>query len=201
MISPHNSLLEQVRNCQLCVNQLPHKPRPVMNLHPKSKVVIIGQAPGKKVHQSGIPWDDPSGNTLRKWLGVSKEAFYSVENFAILPMGFCYPGKGSSGDLPPRPECAAQWHAPLLGLLKQPGLTLLIGHYAQNYYLASDAGATLTQTVQNWRNYIPRILPLPHPSPRNRFWLQKNPWFEQEVLPYLQHQVAIVLESAPKSLA
>lgn len=168
-----------------------------MNLHPKSKVVIIGQAPGKKVHQSGIPWDDPSGNTLRKWLGVSKEAFYSVENFAILPMGFCYPGKGSSGDLPPRPECAAQWHAPLLGLLKQPGLTLLIGHYAQNYYLASDAGATLTQTVQNWRNYIPRILPLPHPSPRNRFWLQKNPWFEQEVLPYLQHQVAIVLESAP----
>ncbi|WP_242203200.1 uracil-DNA glycosylase family protein [Aestuariivivens insulae] len=185
-----DALLEEIRQCTICKDHLPLGPRPVMSAHPESKIVIIGQAPGTKVHASGVPWDDPSGKQLRKWLGVTDEDFYDATKFAIIPMGFCYPGRGTSGDLPPRPECAPQWHEPLLENLKQVELVLLIGTYAQNYYLKSEAKKTLTETVKNYKEYLPKYLPLPHPSPRNRFWLSKNPWFETEVLPELRRLVA-----------
>lgn len=155
--------------------------------------MIIGQAPGTKVHQSGKPWDDQSGKTLRKWMGLSSEQFYNEDNIAIVPMGFCYPGKGKSGDLPPRPECATSWHSKIIDHLSQLELTILIGIYAQNYYLGSKAGKNLTETVRNFEHYLPNVLVLPHPSPRNRFWLTKNPWFEEDVLPTFQAIVGRLL--------
>ncbi|XCF06404.1 uracil-DNA glycosylase family protein [Tamlana crocina] len=182
-------LLENIKQCTICEADLPLGPRPVVSAHTHSKIVIVGQAPGTKVHASGIPWDDASGKQLRKWLDVTPEVFYNPENFAIIPMGFCYPGKGESGDLPPRPECAPQWHQKLFDGMKQVELVLLIGMYAQNYYLGKVAKKTLTETVKNYNDYLPKYLPLPHPSPRNRFWLAKNPWFEVEVLPVLQQIV------------
>ncbi|AXT18693.1 uracil-DNA glycosylase family protein [Flavobacteriaceae bacterium AU392] len=182
-------LLNKIKHCDICKDHLPLGPRPVAEAHPDSKIIIIGQAPGTKVHASGIPWDDPSGRQLRKWLGVTDEEFYDATKFAIVPMGFCYPGKGKTGDLPPRPECAPQWHQQLLDKMPNVELVLLIGMYAQNYYLKKDAKRTLTETVANYKEYLPRYLPLPHPSPRNRFWLTKNPWFDVEVLPELQKRV------------
>ncbi|MFK7782959.1 uracil-DNA glycosylase family protein, partial [Psychroserpens sp.] len=159
----------------------------------KSKIVIIGQAPGTKVHQSGIPWDDASGRQLRKWLDVSDEDFYDDTKFAIIPMGFCYPGKGKSGDLPPRTECAPQWHQQLFDEMKDVKLVILIGMYAQKYYLKENAKLTLTETVANYKDYLPKYFVLPHPSPRNRFWLSKNPWFDKEILPMLKSKVSSIL--------
>ncbi|GAA3567021.1 uracil-DNA glycosylase family protein [Snuella lapsa] len=186
-------LLHDIQQCTICKDHLPLGPRPVMSAHPESKIVIIGQAPGTKVHASGVPWDDASGKQLRKWLGVTDETFYDATKFAIIPMGFCYPGKGKTGDLPPRHECAPQWHRALLDKLSKVELVILIGLYAQNYYLKDRAKKTLTETVRDYKMYLPTYLPLPHPSPRNRFWLSKNPWFEDEVLPILRQQVKSIL--------
>ena len=182
-------LLNHIRNCTICEKYLPLGPRPVLAAHPNSKIVIVGQAPGTKVHASGIPWNDASGKQLRNWMQVSEDDFYDETKFSIIPMGFCYPGKGTSGDLPPRPECAPQWHGLLFEQLPNVELVLLIGMYAQNYYLKDKAKKTLTETVKNYKAYLPKFLPMPHPSPRNRFWLTKNPWFEAEVVPELRKQV------------
>ena len=184
-----HQLIRDARSCTLCTPHLPHGTRPVFTVHPAAKILIIGQAPGRKVHETGIPWDDASGKRLRQWLGVDDAVFYNPEVFALLPMGFCYPGKGKSGDLPPRPECAPKWHEPLLALMPDIRLTLLFGQYAQERYLGERRKATLTETVQNWKNYVPDFLPLPHPSPRNQIWEKKNPWFGEEVLPYLKEVV------------
>jgi len=164
-----------------------------MAAHSNSKIAIIGQAPGIRVHKSSVPWDDPSGVRLRAWLGIDEKAFYNPQNIAIIPMGFCYPGKGKNGDLPPRKECAPQWHPKLFKHLKKIELTLLIGMYAQEHYLGDAKKKTLTATVQNYNEYLPKYLPLPHPSPRNNIWLRKNPWFEKDVLPILQKTVKRVL--------
>lgn len=183
------SLLDEIRACHLCANHLPMGPRPIVQFSAKSRIVVIGQAPGVRVHASGVPWDDPSGNELRRWLGVTKEQFYDPDLFALVPMGFCYPGKGKSGDSPPRPECAPQWHDLILKRLKKVELTLLIGQYAQQRYLGDRLKPTLTETVKNFKNYLPDYLPLVHPSPRNRIWMKKNPWFERMVIPGLQRSV------------
>jgi len=184
--------LRDIRNCEVCKEHLACGPRPVLRADVDSKIAIIGQAPGLKVHQSGIPWDDQSGVQLRKWLGLTKADFYNEKNIAIIPMGFCYPGKGASGDLPPRKECAPLWHEPLLTHMPNLELIILIGMYAQNYYL-ENAKKNLTETVRSYEEYLPRYFVLPHPSPRNRFWLTKNPWFITEVLPTLKEQVHTLL--------
>jgi uracil-DNA glycosylase len=165
-----------------------------VQLHPAARLLIAGQAPGRKVHASGIPFDDVSGDRLRDWLGLTREVFYNPELVALLPMGFCYPGTGESGDLPPRPECAPAWRAQLLDCLEDLQLTLVIGQYAHAYHLDTSK-STLTQNVQAWRNYAPEVVPLPHPSPRNNLWLRRNPWFETELLPALRQRVADVLSS------
>ena len=185
-----NKLLHEIRNCSVCKEHLALGPRPIVAAHTESKIAIIGQAPGTKVHQTGIPWDDPSGKQLRKWLGVTEEQFYDGRLFALIPMGFCYPGKGKSGDLPPRPECAPLWHAPLFQAMPNLKLTILIGQYAQRYYLGDAMKANLTETVRNYKNYLPEYVVLPHPSPRNRFWLSQNPWFQTDVIPKLQGLVS-----------
>jgi uracil-DNA glycosylase len=186
-------LINTIKECTICEPELALGARPVLSASINSKIVIIGQAPGTKVHASGIPWDDASGKQLRKWLNVSDTDFYDTSKFAIIPMGFCYPGKGKTGDLPPRPECATKWHKPLFDKLKHVELVLLIGMYAQKYYLGTEAKRTLTDTVKNFDAYLPKYLPLPHPSPRNRFWFTKNQWFDMDVLPLLQHRVATLL--------
>ena len=182
-------LLHDIRQCNICSEHLQFGPRPVVSAHQDSKIVIIGQAPGTKVHNSGIPWDDASGRQLRKWLNVSDEDFYNEQKFAIIPMGFCYPGKGKTGDLPPRSECAPQWHEQLFRKMSNLELVILIGIYAQKYYLQKQAKNTLTETVANYKDYLPKYFVLPHPSPRNRFWLTKNPWFDIEVVPELQKRI------------
>ncbi len=157
-------------------------------------MLIVGQAPGTKVHASGIPWDDASGKRLRDWLGVTPEIFYDEAQFAIVPMGFCYPGRGKGGDNPPRPECAPQWHERVRGYLPNVKLTLLIGSYALAHYLGNTRKATLGETVRAWHDYVDQgFLPLVHPSPRNQMWLRRNPWFEAEIVPYLREQVVIAL--------
>jgi|SRR5690554_2432694 len=181
-------LLEQIRQCRVCEQHLPLGPRPVVQASSQSRILIIGQAPGTKVHETGIPWNDPSGDELRRWLNMGRDLFYNPAIIAIVPMGFCYPGRGRSGDLPPRPECAPLWHAPLLALMPNIELTLLIGQYAQNYYL-KDKPKTLTETVHNRHDYFPSYFPLPHPSPRNRYWRMQNPWFETSVIPELRERV------------
>ena len=185
-----DSLLHEIRECRLCAEHLPLGPRPVLAAHPYSKIAIIGQAPGTAVHASGIPWDDPSGRRLREWLGVDDATFYEAQQFAIIPMGFCYPGKGKSGDLPPRPECAPQWHSSLMNQLPKLQLILLIGGYAQKHYLGTTH---LTETVKNYSEYHPEYFPLPHPSPRNNIWIKKHPWFEQDVIPALRERVHQIL--------
>jgi uracil-DNA glycosylase len=182
-------LLKEISTCEICKLHLPVPPKPVLSVSPLSKILIIGQAPGRKVHQSGIPWDDKSGAELRRWLGVSPEVFYDTSIFGVMPMGFCYPGKGRSGDLPPRPECALNWHHRVLPKLKNLRLTLLIGLYAQTYYLKDKARPTLSETVRNFKEYLPDYFPLAHPSPRNNIWKKKNPWFEEEVIPQLKELV------------
>jgi uracil-DNA glycosylase len=181
-------LLSDIRSCTFCKN-LPHGYRPIIQASPQSIILIIGQAPGRKVHETGIPWDDPSGRNLRKWLGVTDEQFYNPDLFALMPMGFCYPGSGKSGDLPPRPECAPLWHQKVLDELPSIQLTLLFGQYAQQHYLGNRLKENLTETVKNFKEYLPDYLPLPHPSPRNGIWLKKNEWFQLEVLPELKRIV------------
>lgn len=183
------SLLGEIRSCRECEAHLPLGPRPVLAAHPDSRVLIVGQAPGIRVHNSGVPWNDPSGERLREWMGISKKKFYDESTFAIVPMGFCYPGTGKSGDLPPRPECAQLWHERILAELAHIKLTLLIGRYAQVWGLADQNKSTLTQTVTAWKEYTPKYLPMPHPSPRNNRWLKMNPWFEKDVLPYLKRRI------------
>ncbi|HAS6313078.1 TPA: uracil-DNA glycosylase family protein [Vibrio vulnificus] len=185
---PLEPLLTQIRACQVCASALPLGANPVVQAHSEAKILIIGQAPGTKVHHTSIPWNDASGNRLRAWLDIEKQTFYDPKQIAIMPMGFCYPGRGQSGDLPPRKECAPLWHEALLKHLPNIELTLLIGQYAQNRYL-SNKPKTLTETVQNWQAWLPDYLPLPHPSPRNTLWLRKNPWFEEQTVPYLRQQV------------
>lgn len=187
-------IVHQAKACRICSAQLAHEPRPVFEVSSSAKILIIGQAPGTKVHQSGVPWDDPSGRKLREWLEMSEETFYDVSKVAIMPMGFCYPGKGKSGDLPPRPECAPQWHDQLLGHMPNIEVTLLIGMYAQKWYLKERVQKNLTETVRSFEEYLPKYIPLPHPSPRNRFWFQKNPWFEEELLPVLRGSVAKLMD-------
>jgi uracil-DNA glycosylase len=182
-------LFQEIKSCRTCESFLEAGLNPVIAASKSSKIIVIGQAPGRKVHLSGVPWDDKSGENLRKGLGVDKETFYEVDKMALIPMGFCYPGKGMSGDLPPRPECAPLWHLRLLSQMKEVKLTLLIGNYAQRYYLGRDVKQTLTETVRNFKEYLPKYLPLPHPSPRNNIWQRKNEWFGEEVLPELKAMV------------
>lgn len=186
-------LLSEIRDCTVCSEHLPLGPRPIVSAHLKSRIAIIGQAPGTKVHKTGIPWDDPSGRQLRTWLGVSDKEFYDEELFALIPMGFCYPGKGKSGDLPPRKECAPLWHESLFERMSELQLIITIGIYSQSYYLKEDKKKNLTETVRAYHEYAKTYFPLPHPSPRNRFWLTKNPWFESDVLPELRELVANIL--------
>lgn len=187
-------LLAEIKACRICEAFLPYRPKPILSVSNHSKIIIIGQAPGQKAHDSGIPWNDQSGDNLRTWMGVSREQFYDTSLFGIMPMGFCYPGKGKSGDLPPRPECAPAWHAPLLHSMKQAELTILIGQYAQQFYLQDRSYASVTENVKNYADFLPGFLPLVHPSPRNKIWMKKNPWFETEVLPILKQQVAALLK-------
>lgn len=187
-------LLSQIHKCTICEPNLQLGANPVVRASKKSRIVIVGQAPGTRVHKTGIPWNDPSGQQLRNWLGVSDESFYDIDKFAIIPMGFCYPGKGKSGDLPPRKECAPQWHPPLFQEMPDVRLVLLIGMYAQRYYLGSGVKRTLTETVQSYQEYLPDYFVTPHPSPRNRFWMTKNAWFETDVLPDLRATVSDLLD-------
>ena len=186
-------LAKQVSACDICAEHLPFDPNPVVRPSTTAKILIVGQAPGTKVHQTGIPWNDPSGNKLREWMGVDSETFYDNQRIAIMPMGFCYPGKGKSGDMPPRPECAPHWHPKLMKHMSQIQLTLLIGQYSQKYYLGKLAKRTLTETVQAWQEYAPGYLPMPHPSPRNKLWLKKNPWFEGDVVLQLRKRIKKLL--------
>jgi uracil-DNA glycosylase len=188
-----NDLLTRIRACAACAAHLPHGPRPVIQAHPAARLLIIGQAPGSRVHASGVPWKDASGKQLRAWLGIDETSFYDAQKIALMPMGFCYPGKGTSGDLPPRPECAPLWHGEVLQQLPNLRLTLLIGQYAQHHYLGKTGNKNLTETVRAFRAHLPRYLPLPHPSPRNRFWVVKNSWFETDLLPVLRQAVADAL--------
>jgi len=187
-----SALLTEVRTCKLCAEHLPLGPRPVVQLHPAARILIAGQAPGRKVHETGLPFNDASGDRLRTWLGVSREVFYNARQVAILPMGFCYPGTGKAGDLPPRRECAPAWRVALLSHLKNLQLTLVIGQYAQAYHLPGKA-TSVAAVVKTWRKYWPHIVPLPHPSPRNIRWFKRNPWFEEELIPVLRSRVLEVL--------
>jgi uracil-DNA glycosylase len=187
-------LLEEVRQCRLCEPELPFGARPVLQCATNARILIAGQAPGSKVHATGIPFDDPSGKRLRQWMGIGDDEFYDPEQIAILPMGFCYPGTGKSGDLPPRPECAVTWREPLLAQLPKIELILVLGQYAQVWHF-DNRKISLTERVKDWRAGWPEILPLPHPSPRNNRWLKQNPWFESEVLPELQSEVARLLQT------
>lgn len=181
-------LIEEIRACRVCADSLPHEPRPVLAFARGARVAVIGQAPGAVVHRTGVPWDDASGATLRDWMAIERGHFYDPERVAIVPMGFCFPGRGRSGDAPPRPECAPLWHDRILAELDVE-LTLLIGRYAQARYLGDRRRGTLTETVRAWRSYGTGVLPLPHPSPRNRPWLARNPWFEREVVPVLRRRL------------
>jgi uracil-DNA glycosylase len=184
-----DALLTEIRACRLCEAQLPLGPRPVLRASAASQLLIVGQAPGTKVHASGIPWDDASGKRLREWLGMDAETFYDASRIAIVPMGFCYPGKAGSGDAPPRPECRATWHPRLIPMLQNVKLTLLIGQYSQAFFLGERRKPSLTETVAAWREYLPGHLPLPHPSPRNIGWFKANPWFEHDLVPALRERV------------
>ena len=188
------ALVREAKACARCAPQLPHAPRPVFLVGARARLLIVGQAPGRRVHETGIPWTDPSGDNLRAWLGMDRAAFYDTSRVAIVPAGLCFPGTGPNGDLPPRPECAPLWQPRFRAALPRIGLVLLIGQYAQAYYLGRDSKANLTETVRSWRDYQPEFFPLPHPSPRNRLWLKKNPWFARAVIPALRRRVKAVLQ-------
>jgi len=192
-VSRLDAVLAEARACTVCREHLPLGPRPVLAVHGASRIAVIGQAPGTRVHATGVPWDDDSGAHLQEWLGVDRATFMDATRFAILPMGFCYPGKKKGGDAAPRPECAPLWHAPILDAMPDLRLTLLIGGYAQARYLGKARKKTLTASVQGFAEYLPDRFPLPHPSWRSRIWMKKNPWFEAEVLPSLRERVAQAL--------
>ena len=191
-MKPLATLLNEVRGCSVCAEHLPLGPRPIVQVHASARILIVGQAPGRKVHETGIPFNDASGSRLRTWLGMSADVFYDPTLVALLPMGFCFPGTGKSGDLPPRAECAPLWRDALLAHLQQVELTLVIGQYAQAHHLPGAKGS-LTDTVLAWREHWPQLIALPHPSPRNNLWLKRNPWFEESLLPVLQKRVLAVL--------
>lgn len=186
-------LLRDIRSCKICEAHLPLGCNPVVQLHHSAKIAIVGQAPGSKVHESGVPWADASGKNLRKWLGVSEEEFYNPKHFAIVPMGFCFPGSGKKGDLPPRPECAPQWHELIFKSLNELELILLVGAYAQSYYLKDKL--TLTQRVVRFETYLPRYFPLAHPSPLNNRWFKKNDWYLSQVIPVLRETTRKILSA------
>ena len=179
------SLLAEVRACTICAAHLPHGTRPVLQIHPQARILIASQAPGKKVHESGVLFDDASGDRLRDWMGVTQYVFYDSKQITILPMGLCFPGTGKSGDLPSRPECALAWQDQLLGHLRHLEVTLVVGQYAQAYHMKEER-SLLTETVRSWKSHWPKIIPLPHPSPRNNIWLSRNLWFEKELIPMLR---------------
>ena len=197
MSAPLDHLLTRIRSCRLCAQQLPLGPRPVLQAASSARLLIVGQAPGTRVHASGVPWDDRSGQRLRDWLQLDAVTFYDPARVAIVPVGFCYPGKAGSGDAPPRPECRATWHPRLWPLLPKIELTLLVGAHAQSLLLPGARQSSLTAAVRGWRDYLPRMVPLPHPSPRNVAWFQNNPWFDADVLPYLRERVRAVCAPPP----
>ncbi len=186
-------IIEEIRACTHCEAALPLGANPILEAVAETRIALIGQAPGRIVHESGVPWNDHSGRRLREWLNVTDPQFYDQKNFGILPMSFCYPGKGKTGDLPPRKECAPLWHEPLFKVLPNIKLYLLVGNYAQKYYLGKNMKRNLTETVRTYDEYLPKFFPLPHPSPLNGRWLRKNSWFEEEVIPVLQAQIKKVL--------
>lgn len=188
------TLLAEITACRICADALPHDPRPVVQVGSGAPIVIIGQAPGRRVHESGVPWDDPSGRTLRSWLGLTDAEFYDPTLVALVPMGFCFPGSAASGDLPPRPECAPTWHERVLTHLPDDRLTILIGAHAMKRYLPDERGG-VTGVVADWRAHLPHRLVLPHPSPRNQGWRKRNPWFEAEVVPAVRDRVATLVTS------
>jgi uracil-DNA glycosylase len=185
-------LLRDIRACTLCAPHLPQPPRPVLQAHPAARILIASQAPGKKAARSGIPFDDASGDRLRLWMDIDRDTFHDPALIAIVPMGFCFPGAGASGDLPPRPECAPAWRRQLLALLPNIRLALVIGQYALAWRLGRGPRVEVTPTVRAWRDHWPEILPLPHPSPRNNLWLRRNPWFDEEVIPALRERVRLL---------
>lgn len=185
-------LLKKIENCRVCAHALPFRPNPVVRASTSARLLIIGQAPGTKVHQSNIPWNDRSGDRLRSWLDLDREQFYNRDLIALTPMGFCYPGiDKNGGDKPPRPECAPLWHVALRNLMPNIQLTLLVGAHAQRYYLGENRKATMGETVRAWADYLPNFIPLPHPSWRNTAWLNRNSWFDNELIPELRHYVKI----------
>lgn len=189
-----SKLVQEIRSCTLCSEYLPLGPRPIIQVSSSARVLIVGQAPGSRVHNTGLPFNDPSGDRLRWWLGINKDIFYDDKKIALVPMGFCYPGTGKSGDLPPRSECAVTWRAKLLEQLPNIKLTIIVGQYAQDWHLGGVSKGNLTKTVMGWKSYWPTAIPLPHPSPRNNIWLKRNPWFEEQVLPPLRRKVKAILK-------
>lgn len=187
-------LLSEVRSCRICEQYL--SPNPVIRVSRSAKLLIIGQAPGVRVHETGIPWNDPSGDRLRRWLALDRDTFYDESKIAIVPMGFCYPGKGKSGDLPPRKECYEHWHQKLLSSMPNIEMTLLVGQYAQRKYLPART-QSLTENVKQWRDFFPEFVPMIHPSPRNTYWLQRNPWFESELVPAVKEHIKTLLDLSP----
>ena len=192
-------LLTAVRQCRACEQHLPLGPRPVLQAGDAARILIVGQAPGARVHASGIPWDDPSGERLRTWMGIDAARFYDASQIAIIPMGYCYPGRGNGGDLPPRRECASLWLDHLLTKLPQIEMTLLVGLHAQRHFLGNRRKQSLTETVKAWREFAPEYLPLPHPSARNTPWFRRNPWFEHELLPLLGERIKSLSDRHEKS--
>ena len=191
MLSPFDALLAEIRACRACAEALPHPPRPVIHAHPEARILVVGQAPGRRVHETGISFNDPSGDRLRDWMGIDRETFYDARRVALVPMGFCYPGTGRGGDLPPRPECAERWREPVLAGMPRIELTLLVGSYAIAWHLYCERRMPpVGEVVADWRRHWPALLPMPHPSPRNNRWLRDRPWFEAEVVPALQRRVA-----------
>ena len=186
-------LVEEIRSCTLCAAHLPSGPRPVIQADPRARILVVGQAPGTAVHKTGIPFNDPSGDRLRRWMGIHRETFYDPEQVALVPMGFCYPGKGKGGDLPPRPECAPAWRNQLLGQLDKIELTIVMGRYALDWHLQTTAKQTLGDIVADWAQYWPQAIPLPHPSPRNTQWLKNHPWVEADIIPKLQQRIRTLL--------
>lgn len=195
MTDNFDQLLTNILNCTICEKELPLGANPVLQIDPKAQILIVGQAPGIRVHKTGIPFNDPSGDRLRNWMNIDKETFYNKEKIAILPMAFCYPGTGKSGDLPPDPRCKKHWREKILKELPNIKLTLVIGKYAMDYHLKDNQAKNLTKTVENWQDYLPEIIPLPHPSPRNNIWLKKNPWFEKEVISQLRNIISNILSN------